>query len=165
LAPAVVKPTLISFGLLFFQQLSGVNVILFYTVDIFRSTGSDIDPSIATIIVGVVVVVSCLISTPFIDRMGRRILLVFSAIGMCISLAAMGIFFYLKERNNDVIPENLGWLPLASLMGYILSLNWGYGPIPWLMLGELIPTHVKGSASALVTTLNWFMCFLMIKTF
>ena len=124
-APAVLKPTLISVGLLTFQQMSGVNCILFYTVSIFKESGSDMDPSIASLIVGIVVLGSCLVSTPFIDRAGRRILLIISAAGMSLALGVMGLFFYLKELNDNVTPETLGWLPLACLITFIFALNWG----------------------------------------
>jgi len=64
---------------------------------------------------------------------------------MFLSLAAMGAFFYLKQENGDRTPENLGWLPLLSLIIYVSAFSVGLGPIPWLIGPEIVPSHVKGN--------------------
>lgn len=131
------KPLSISLGLMFFQQLSGINAVIFYTTSIFKDAGSTIDESLCTIIVGIVNFIAVFIATVLIDRLGRKILLYISDVAMVITLAALGSFFYLKENGHDV--TSIGWLPLASFVIFVIGFSLGFGPIPWLMLGEILP--------------------------
>ena len=114
-------------------------------MDIFKAAGTDIDPNLSAVIIGSIQVILVGVSTVLVDRAGRKILLVISDTGMAISLAALGVFFYLKdETNNGEAPEGLGWLPLLSLISYMITYNIALGSVPWLMMGELLPTRVKG---------------------
>lgn len=81
---------------------------------------------------------------------------------MMISLAALGGFFYLKVH-GDV--SQIGWLPLTSLVVYVLSFSLGFGPIPWLMMGEILPAKIRGSAASVATGFNWSCTFIVTKTF
>lgn len=131
------KPLLISLGLMFFQQMSGINAVIFYTTSIFKDAGSTIDESLCTIIVGVVNFIAVFIATVLIDRLGRKVLLYISDAAMIITLATLGAFFYLKSSGQDV--SNIGWLPLASFVIFVVGFSLGFGPIPWLMMGEILP--------------------------
>jgi len=115
--------------------------------------------------VGVVLVVSCTISSFYIDKLGRKILLILSAVGMAVGMIGLGTFFFLKEKNDNVNPEGLGWLPLTALMLFVFAFNFGYGPVPWLFMGEILPSHVKGFGAGLSTSFNWFLAFLLTKSF
>ncbi|OXA62593.1 Facilitated trehalose transporter Tret1 [Folsomia candida] len=119
------KPLAICLVLMIFQQFGGINAVIFFTVDIFKASGSDINPNVASIIVGSVQVVCVIVSTLLVDRMGRKVLMFISETGMAVSLAALGVFFYLKHDNHDQTPENLGWLPLLSMILYIITYNLG----------------------------------------
>lgn len=158
----VARPTLISLMLMFLQQFGGINVVLFYSVDVFQSAGSDLDANVSSIIIATVQVVFCFVSTLLVDRAGRKILVVISDLGMALSLTALGVFFYLKSEGKD---EGLGWLPLVSLIAYIITYNLGLGPLPWLLMSELVPSHVKGAASAICTATCWGLGFVVTKTF
>lgn len=96
------KPLSISLGLMFFQQLSGINAVIFYTVSIFKDAGSTIDENLCTIIVGVVNFIAVFIATVLIDRLGRKILLYISDVAMIITLATLGGFFYYKNTGADI---------------------------------------------------------------
>ncbi|XP_037038353.1 facilitated trehalose transporter Tret1 isoform X3 [Bradysia coprophila] len=157
------KPLSISLGLMFFQQFSGINAVIFYAEDIFIYAGSTIDKSICVIIVGVVNFIATFIATVLIDRLGRKILLYISSVGMIITLGALGGYFYVKSSGQDV--SHIGWLPLASLMGYVLCFSVGYGPIPWLMMGEILPSKIRGSAASVATGFNWSCTFIVTKAF
>jgi len=156
------RPSLIMMGLMLFQQLSGINAVIFYTVQIFDSANVDLDPSVSTMIVGGVQIAATLASIFVVDRLGRRILLLFSDIVMCISLVALGLYFKMKEDGNAA---NIGWLPLISLILFIVAFSVGYGPLPWMMLGELLPPKVKGLTASIATMFNWFLSFLVTKFF
>jgi len=156
------KGLMVAFGLMIFQQLSGINAVIFYTTDIFKSAGSSIEPETQTIIVGVIQVVITFISTLVVDRLGRRILLMLSDGIMAICTLLLGIFFYLKDE-TDENTSNLGWLPLTSVCVFIVMFSLGYGPIPWMMVGELFAPQIKGFASSLSCILNWILAFLVTK--
>ncbi|XP_075148729.1 facilitated trehalose transporter Tret1-2 homolog [Haematobia irritans] len=154
---------IISMLLMFFQQFSGVNAVIFYTVPIFKSAGSTLDPSICSIIVGFVQVVMTFTSSLLIERAGRKSLLLFSSTIMTICLAILGAYFDMKDEGKDV--SSIGWLPLVCVVLYMITFSVGYGPIPWLMMGELFLPDVKATAVALTVMSNWFCVFLVTKTF
>lgn len=161
---ASVRALGISFGLMFFQQLSGINVVIFYTNDIFKEAKVNIDSNIATIIVGVMQVVATFASTLVVDRAGRRILLLLSTgvMGLCTIL--LGVFFTLKDQDEDSV-ANIGWLPIVAMCVFILMFSLGFGPIPWMMIGELFAPDVKGVASSMAGAFNWTLAFVVTKTF
>jgi facilitated trehalose transporter len=158
------KSILISLGLMIFQQLSGINAVIFYTVSIFRMSGSSVDENLSTIIVGIVNFMSTFIATALIDRAGRKVLLYISSITMTITLIVLGTFFYVQNvLKSDV--SSLGWLPLTSLMVYLLGFSLAFGPIPWLMMGEILPAKIRGPAASVITAFNWLCTFTVTKTF
>lgn len=124
-----VRGLVISFGLMFFQQVSGINAVIFYTNDIFDAAGG-IDSGIATIVVGVMQVVATFIASLIVDRLGRRILLLISDAVMAICTLFLGIYFFMKTRDEASV-ENLSWLPIVSLCVFIVSFSIGFGPVPW----------------------------------
>lgn len=160
---AHVKPLLISLGLMFFQQMSGINAVIFYTTSIFQMAGSTIDKDLCTIIVGIVNFISTFIATVLIDRLGRKVLLYVSAVSMFVTLSILGTYFYLLHLQIDV--SAFGWMPLASFVIYVLGFSLGLGPIPWLMMGEILPTKIRGPAASLATAFNWTCTFVVTKTF
>ncbi|XP_023158440.1 facilitated trehalose transporter Tret1 isoform X2 [Ceratitis capitata] len=157
------KPLSISLGLMFFQQLSGINAVIFYTVMIFQEAGSTIDGNVCTIIVGVVNFIATFMATVLIDRLGRKILLYISDVAMIISLFTLGGFFYCKASGMNI--TEVGWLPLASFVIYVVGFSLGFGPIPWLMMGEILPAKIRGSAASVATAFNWTCTFVVTKTF
>lgn len=91
-----------------------------------------------------------------------KILLYISSVGMIASMAILGGFFYMKV-NSDV--SELGWLPLTCLVVYVLSFSLGFGPIPWLMMGEILPAKIRGPAASVATGFNWSCTFIVTKSF
>lgn len=158
------RSILICLGLMTFQQLSGINAVIFYTVNIFQMAGSSVDKNLSSIIVGFVNFMSTFLATAIIDRAGRKVLLYISSVIMTITLIILGSFFYVKmDAKIDV--STLGWLPLACIMIYLLGFSLAFGPIPWLMMGEILPTKIRGGAASLVTAFNWLCTFTVTKTF
>ncbi|XP_076751374.1 trehalose transporter 1 isoform X2 [Xylocopa sonorina] len=157
------KPFLISLGLMFFQQLSGINAVIFYTVQIFKDAGSSIDENLSTIIVGIVNFISTFVAAAVIDKLGRKMLLYISGVSMCLTLFTFGTFFYVKAGGTDV--TSFGWIPLSSLIVYVIGFSLGFGPIPWLMMGEILPVKIRGSAASVATAFNWSCTFVVTKTY
>lgn len=94
-------PLAVGLTLLMIQQFSGIDAIIFFTVDIFRQSGSSIDGNLATIMVGLVQLASNILSLFVVDRAGRKPLLIISGVIMCLSTASMGSAFYLAEMGNN----------------------------------------------------------------
>ncbi|CAG7785042.1 unnamed protein product [Allacma fusca] len=161
----VIKPTFVGFALMFIMQLSGMDAVMFYTVDIFRSAGTHIDEHLSTNIVGAVQVAATVVAALVVDRCGRRILLIVSGLFMVISLTTIGLYFYLKSSDDARVSEGLGWLPLASLIVYVISFSIGLGPVPCIMLGELLPPHVKGIAAGMIVISKWTLGFIITLMF
>jgi SP family facilitated glucose transporter-like MFS transporter 8 len=157
----VQKGLVIALGLMFFQQLSGVNSIIFYASDIFSKAGSTIDPNEAAIIVGAVQVVSVFFSTLVVDRLGRRILLLASIIVMCLMTLTLGIYFYCITYTH--VFDNLKWFALIPLCIFLILFSFGFGPIPWMMVPEIFSSEVRGIAGSSACLFNWVMAFMVTK--
>lgn len=100
------------------------------------------EPNTSTIIVGVMSVIATYVSTLIIDRLGRKILLLCSIIVVGICTLLIGAFFYMKEKDYDV--SSIGLVPLVSMCMFIILFSIGFGPIPWMLMGEIFPTQIKG---------------------
>ena len=153
------KALIVSLGLMIFQQLSGINAVIFYSVKIFEAAGSTLDPKVAAIIVGVVQVVVTYIASAVVDRAGRRVLLLLSASIMGLCLAVLGLYFCLKNKGDDV--SGIGWLPLLCVTVFIVMFSLGFGPLPWMMMGEVFASNVKGAASSIAVCTNWTLTFIV----
>uniref|UniRef100_A0A1A9ZKQ0 Major facilitator superfamily (MFS) profile domain-containing protein n=1 Tax=Glossina pallidipes TaxID=7398 RepID=A0A1A9ZKQ0_GLOPL len=164
LRPVTLKALAISLGLMFFQQLCGINAVIFYSTDIFKDAETGIDENLSTIVVGVMQVIATFVSVMVVDKLGRRLLLLASAIVMALSTVAMGVYFYMKDNDNASV-ANLGWLPVSALCVFIIMFSIGFGPVPWLMMGELFASDIKGVAGSIAGTSNWVLAFIVTKTF
>lgn len=163
-SPEIYKPFTLSILLMFFQQFSGVNAVLFYTGIIFTSANVPIDVVLATIIVAIVQVLATLLGSVLMDRAGRKPLLLTSAICMALSLIVFGIYDLVKSKNADIVVK-LGWLPVICLTFFIAAFSIGYGPTPWLMVAEMTPGRFKSIITPVATALNWTFAFIITKTF
>ncbi|KAF7391801.1 hypothetical protein HZH68_011344 [Vespula germanica] len=159
---ACMKGLLISYGLMFIQQCSGINAIAIYSGPLFEATGSSVGPKEGTMAAGAIALTMVLISSLIVDRLGRRILLTTSIIFMCLSLLALGIYFYLLEKAST---SSLDWLPLSSVCCFIISYSFGFGPIPWMMISEIFAPEIKAIVSSSACFLHWIMAFIITKTF
>ncbi|GBP39806.1 Facilitated trehalose transporter Tret1 [Eumeta japonica] len=157
------RAVLIALGLMLFQQLSGINAVVFYASKIFKMSGSNIDKDLCSIILGIVNFISTFIATALIDRLGRKILLYISSVTMILTLVTLGAYLYVLKIGMDVAA--FGWIPLLSLVLYVLGFSIGFGPIPWLMMGEILPARIRGNAAAIATGFNWTCTFIVTKTF
>ncbi|XP_001950031.1 facilitated trehalose transporter Tret1 [Acyrthosiphon pisum] len=150
-------------GVMVFQQFTGCNAVIFYATTIFNATGSSIGSNTSTIIIGIMAVVSTYVSTLVVDKLGRKILLLYSVVAMGICTFLIGGFFYAKESHYDI--SSIGFIPLMSLCIFIILFSIGFGPIPWMLMGEIFPAQIKGIASSVVCMSNWLFVFLVTKFF
>ncbi|XP_030753073.1 facilitated trehalose transporter Tret1-like [Sitophilus oryzae] len=142
--------------LMAFQQLPGIGAVLSYTETIFVMAGSTIRADISASVIGGVSLFSVIISSRLIDTMGRKILLVISCTLAFISLSALSVYFLLYDNGVDTFP--IFWLPIVSLIAYILGFNIGLAALPWVILGKVFSSNVKNSASFIVCVTNYVIC-------
>lgn len=157
------KAIISGIGIMIFQQFSGINAVIFYTVTIFKSAGSSLSPDLATIIVDLVQLVAAMFSVMLIERANRKFYLKISSMGMGFCLAALGVYFHLQL--NGVKIFGLGILPLGSLVLFIIAFSMGFGPVPWMIMSELFAPEIKAMASGLAVMTNWICVFLVTFTF
>lgn len=120
--------------------------------------------SVCTVIVGVVQVIATCVSAAVVDKMGRKILLLVSASVMALCTIALGVYFFLMDKDQDSVAD-LGWLPLTSLIVFIIMFSFGYGPVPWLMMGEIFDPSFKSIACGINGTTNWTLAFIVTAVY
>ncbi|XP_074597054.1 facilitated trehalose transporter Tret1-like [Brevipalpus obovatus] len=161
----VLLPSILCLMLFFFQEFSGSNAILLYTVDIFHAAGSAIDGHTATIIVGLIQVVATFLACIFTDRLGRRILLMISGGAMSISMALLAVHHHFSVVEGQSFVNKFGWLPLVSICTFISAYSMGFGPLPWLVTSEILPPQVRGISSGFAQSVNWGSCFIVTEQY
>ncbi|KAL7636695.1 UNVERIFIED_CONTAM: hypothetical protein RMT77_012447 [Armadillidium vulgare] len=160
--PQNFKPVLIVFLVFMCGQFSGFAVVTAYTGRIFEAANTGFSINTCTVIVGTVRFLSTLVSAVLLDRTGRKALLIISAIGSSIGMVSIGLYFYLQHHSSV---EELHWLPLSSLLIYVFFNELGYGPIPWLLSGELIPLAVRTIGNGVAVTAYSLFAFIIGLTF
>ncbi|CAH0721244.1 unnamed protein product, partial [Brenthis ino] len=154
----------ITFTLGAFQQTSGVAVVLFFATTIFNLAGSTIRSDVATIIIGVTRLVAGIIAPTFVERSGRKLLLLISMAACAVSLSVLGLYFYLDRVESPAV-ESIGWLPLVALIVYFFCYEAGFGTIPNAIVGEMFRANVRSNGSALAITLTWLVGFGLTTSF
>jgi sugar porter (SP) family MFS transporter len=160
--PSLRMPLIIGIGLALFQQLSGINTVIYYAPTIFKYAGFKSAGASILAAVGLGVVMLCFhVAAIFlIDRVGRRPLLLVGIAGQIIGLAALGAAFHFKQLSSSV-----GDIAVASLVVYVACFAFGLGPIFWLLISEIYPLAVRGAAMSAATVANWAMNLAVAVTF
>lgn len=159
-----VRPALIvGFGLAFFQQVTGINTIIYYAPTIFEMAGFKDAPAaiLATMGIGVVNVFFTVIALLLIDKAGRRPLLLVGLSGMLFSLCVLGFAFLHGTENLGV----LKWFVLGSMIFYIACFAISLGPIMWLMISEIFPLSIRGLGSSIATSFQWGLNMIVAFSF
>lgn len=124
---SLMRPLIISLALMFFQQFSGINAVIFYSASIFQAAGSSVDRFLSSITIAIVQLVCTMMAALSVDRFGRRCLLMISGTFMAASLTGLAVYLRLKdswEASDETSQElltQLGWLPLLCLMSFIVA--------------------------------------------
>ncbi|XP_057421125.1 sugar transporter ERD6-like 6 [Lotus japonicus] len=158
-------PLMVGIGLLVLQQLSGINGVFFYASKIFASAGISSSDA-ATFGLGAIQVVMTGVATWLVDKSGRRILLIVSSSIMTISLLLVASAFYLEGvvSKGSELHNILGILSVVGLVALIIGFALGIGPIPWLIMSEILPPNIKGLAGSVATFSNWFTASVITLT-
>ena len=158
-----VRPALIvGLGLAIFQQITGINTVIYYAPKILQAAGfnSASGAILATAGVGVVNVSMTIIAMFLVDRAGRRPLLLVGIAGMIVTLGMLGLSFRISNQSVQ-----LAWIAVICLMGYVASFAISLGPIFWLMIAEIYPLKIRGLAEGMAATFNWGSNLLVSLTF
>lgn len=160
LRPAVRPALVVGIGLAVFQQITGINTVIYYAPTILQSAGisSASGAILATAGIGVVNVVMTAVSMWLIDRMGRRPLLLTGTAGIAITLGLLG-FAFLRPGGA------LAWVAVVTLMAYVASFAISLGPIFWLLISEIYPLKIRGLAEGTAAASNWAANLLVSLTF
>ena len=162
LAPSLRPALIVGIGLAVFQQVTGINTVIYYAPLIIQSSGisSASGAILATAGIGVVNVLMTIVAMWLIDRMGRRPLLLTGIAGMAITLGVLGLAFHMAGKTGA-----LAWLAVISMMVYVASFAISLGPIFWLLISEIYPLKIRSSAEGLAAAFNWSSNLLVSLTF
>jgi sugar porter (SP) family MFS transporter len=156
-----VRPALVvGLGLAVFQQITGINTVIYYAPKILQAAGfnSASGAILATVGVGIVNVAMTIIAMFLVDRAGRRPLLLVGIAGMIITLGMLGLSFRYSSGQ-------LAWIAVICLMGYVASFAISLGPIFWLLIAEIYPLKIRGLAEGTAATFNWASNLIVSLTF
>lgn len=157
-----VRPMLVvGVGLAVFQQLVGINTVIYYTPTILKYAGMQNTGALQqTVFVGLTNVVFTVVAILLLDRLGRRFFLLTGTSILLVALVGLGLFFH-----SPTLQHTVPWLALACLLTYIMGFAIGLGPVFWLMISEIFPLRLRGPAMAVCTLFNWGFNFAITYTF
>ena len=166
LAAPWVRPALIvAVGLAIFQQIIGINTIIYYAPTTLTEAGfGDQAATYANVAIGVLNVIMTLVAIRLIDRSGRVPLLVGGLVGMIVSLVVLGASSLLLPASQSPT-DPLAIITLACLAAFIASFAVSWGPTVWVMLPEILPLRIRGTAMGLAIFLHWGANFVVSQTF
>ena len=151
------KPLIIAVLLMAFSQFSGINAIMYYSTKIFTTAGVGVKDSFtSSAVVGLVNLLFTFVAIAFVDRAGRRRLLLIGLTMQVLALAAVGAMFHAGVG---------GVALLVAILGFIAAFAMALGPIPWILCSEIFPTQIRGRAMSVATFTIWTCCYIVAQTF
>lgn len=140
-----------------FQQFVGINVVLYYAPEIFKTISSGTDTALLmTILVGVVNFLFTIIAVRTVDKYGRKPLMIIGALGMAVAMFSLGFVFFAGAS---------GYAALFFMMLYVASFAMSWGPVAWVLLAEIFPNKIRGRALAVAVAAQWISNYLVSLTF
>jgi sugar porter (SP) family MFS transporter len=157
LQPGLRRVLVIGVALAVLQQVTGINVFLYFGAEIFKQLGEHVDAALLQqVVVGAANLLFTVVAIWTVDRVGRRPLMLIGAGGMGVCLVAMG----LAAQTGQVAV----WM-LVCVLGYIACFALSVGPVTWVLLSEIFPTSIRGRALSLATLCLWSANFVVSQTF
>lgn len=158
----------VGIGLAVFQQLVGINVIFYYGAVMWEAAGfTEADALKQNVFMGVMSIFATGLTVFLIDKFGRKPFLVIGSVGMAVMLAVVAWAFGTGELVNgslDLDPS-MGTTALFAAMAYVFFFNMTWGPVMWVLLGEMFPNQIRGSALAVAGFAQWIANFVVTLTF
>ncbi len=161
--PAYRRPVLLAVAIAAFNQLSGINAVLYYAPAVFRMAGAGHDAALLqSVLVGGSNLVFTLLAMALIDRFGRRRLMIVGSIGYVVTLGTASWAFYRYGTAFDAFGSRV---VLVSLLGFIAAHAFGQGAVIWVFISEIFPNRVRARGQALGSFTHWFMAAVISWTF
>ncbi|XP_076293428.1 trehalose transporter 1-like protein [Lasioglossum baleicum] len=158
-----VVPFAIMLAYFFFQQFSGIFVVVYYAVDIIKSAGITIDSYLGAVLIGLTRLVGTVLVAAVSGRFGRRIPSIISGSAMTIFMAILSIYLILEDRGYVV--NDRGLIPVVCVLGYIFASTLGFLVVPFAMLGEIYPAEVKEVLTGLTSCIGYIFSSITVKTY
>ncbi|VGO22305.1 sugar porter family MFS transporter [Pontiella sulfatireligans] len=159
----------IGIGLAALQQFVGINVVFYYGSVMWQAAGfGESDALLINVIGGALSIGAVVVGILVIDRIGRKPMLLIGSIGMTITLAAVAIIFSQagsNEAGDLMLTKSTGLAALIAANLYVVFFNFSWGPVMWVMLGEMFPNQIRGSALAVAGLVQWVANYAITKTF
>ena len=158
----------VGIGLASFQQLVGINVVFYYGAELWKAAGfKESDALLINVISGAVSLLACFFATALIDRLGRKPLLLIGSIGMAVTLGILAAVFGTAIVSNGTLKlsDTSGPIALVAANLYVMFFNFSWGPVMWVMLGEMFPNQIRGSGLAISGLAQWLSNFGITMTF
>ncbi|XP_011070449.1 sugar transport protein 10-like [Sesamum indicum] len=152
----------------FFQQLTGINVIMFYAPVLFKTLGFGDDASLmSAVVTGLVNVFATLVSILVVDRFGRRVLFLEGGIQMILCQIGVGVLIasVFGVSGNGTFSKGLGNLALALICIYVAAFAWSWGPLGWLVPSEIHPMEIRSAGQSINVSVNMFFTFVIGQLF
>jgi MFS transporter, SP family, sugar:H+ symporter len=171
MAPGTIFRPIVWAGILLatFQQFVGINVIFYYGETLWRLAGVSEEVALErNIISGLASIAAVFAALLLIDRIGRKPLLLIGSAGMAATLGAMTFAFAgagSDAAGNLSLSESAGWIALVAANLYVIFFNFSWGPVMWVMLGEMFPNQMRGSALAVAGLAQWGANYAVVQTF
>ncbi|MCP9763735.1 sugar porter family MFS transporter [Lacihabitans soyangensis] len=160
--PKLRIPLFIGIGIFAIQQFSGINAIIYYSTDIFKSLFSDSQAALATVGVGIVNSLATILGMQFLDKWGRKPLLYTGLIGTAVCLGTVGLAFLFESS----LPAGLRQMMLVGgIYTYIIFFAISLGPLGWLLISEVYPLKIRGFASSMGSFNHWFFDLMVAISF
>ena len=151
-----------------FQQFVGINVIFYYSTTLWKSVGfQEKDSFTISVITSVTNIAVTFIAIALVDRVGRRPILLFGSAGMTISLAAMALAFSQADivKGAPSLPGAWGPIALVAANLFVVSFGASWGPVVWVLLGEIFPTRIRARALGVAAAAQWIANFVVTVSF
>ena len=175
----VLHPMILALALMFLQQFSGINAVIFNAQKIFEDSRVSNAALVASLAIGSVQVVATFVGILLTDVLGRKILLIVGGLIMACSMAGMGTYAYLTNKpychpdasvdaNSTTTTgcvENLQPLAITSMMFYMIGFSIGWGALPWVLSSEIIPMRVRGVGMGIATFANFSFAAIITGSF
>ncbi|WP_197379705.1 sugar porter family MFS transporter [Mycolicibacterium mengxianglii] len=159
----------VGLGLSIFQQFVGINVIFYYSNVLWQAVGFSADESaIYTVITSVINVLTTLIAIALIDKIGRKPLLLIGSTGMAVTLITMSVIFAnatLDAEGNPSLSGASGVIALVAANLFVVAFGMSWGPVVWVLLGEMFPNRIRAAALGLAAAGQWAANWLITVTF
>jgi sugar porter (SP) family MFS transporter len=159
----------VGIGLATFQQLVGINVVFYYGAVLWQAVGfSESDALLINVLSGGLSIGACIVTVFLIDRIGRKPLLWIGSAGMAVTLGVVTFAFAsasLDASGKLALSGTMGVVALAAANIYVIFFNISWGPVMWVMLGEMFPNQIRGSGLAVAGAAQWTSNFLITVTF